>query len=104
VDHDARCGIARISNAWSNPMTSLIPVVHVIVSAAVLNVLVDAADAQTLQPTVLPAPIGHAQPHSSAFVPRSQANEEEQQRLSSFDAEQHKRDEKLDKKLENCGC
>lgn len=85
-------------------MTTLIPSVHVAVSIVVLNAAIGAADAQSLQPVVLPAPVGHAQPHSPGFAPRSQANTEEHQRMSNFDANQHKRDESLDKNLNICRC
>jgi hypothetical protein len=85
-------------------MTTLIPSVHIAVGIVVLNAAVVTADAQTLNLTVFPAPIGHAQPHSSYFVPRSQADTEEQRRLSNFDADQHKRDESLDNKLSICRC
>jgi hypothetical protein len=38
------------------------------------------------------------------FSPRSQANQTEQDRLSTFDAQQQKLDEMLDKKLSICRC
>ena len=57
-----------------------------------------------IPPTVPPAPVGHAQPTTRAFSPNSAEDEIEQRRLSTFDAEQRKRDEALDKTLNICGC
>jgi hypothetical protein len=54
--------------------------------------------------TVPPAPVGHAQPTTGNFAPNTTANEIEQRTLSAFDAEQHKLDEMLDKKLDICRC
>jgi hypothetical protein len=54
--------------------------------------------------TVPPAPIGHLQPRTQQFSPGSSANQAEQQRMSTFDAEQQKRDEQLNKKLNICRC
>lgn len=64
------------------------------------------AGAEQLQgsPPLLSAPIGHVQPRASDFSPRSRANEAEQDRLSTFDANQQKRDEMLDRKLSICRC
>jgi hypothetical protein len=59
------------------------------------------ADAAQLGPHILPAPIEHAQPRAQDFAPGSDA---EQNRLSTFDAEQHKLDEMLDNKLNICRC
>jgi hypothetical protein len=51
------------------------------------------------------APIGHLQPRAQQFVPRSAAEQAEQDKMSSFDAEQQKQDEELDKHLNICrGC
>jgi len=58
----------------------------------------------TIPPTVPPAPVGHAQPTARSFTPNSTADENEQHRLSAFDAEQRKLDEMLDKKLNICRC
>jgi hypothetical protein len=63
-----------------------------------------AQDAGIIPPTVPPAPVGHAQPTPHNFVPNSTANAIEQQRLSTFDAEQQRLDEMLDKKLNICRC
>jgi hypothetical protein len=53
---------------------------------------------------VLPAPIGHLQPRAQQFSPRSPAEQVEQQRMSTFDAEQQRMDEELDKRLNICRC
>jgi len=50
------------------------------------------------------APIGHLQPHARNFSPGSAAEQTEQDRMSNFDAEQHKMDEELDKSLNICRC
>jgi len=63
-----------------------------------------AQDAGIIPPTVPPAPVGHAQPTTHNFVPNSTANAIEQHRLSTFDAEQQRLDEMLDKKLNICRC
>jgi hypothetical protein len=63
-----------------------------------------AQDAGIIPPTVPPAPVGHAQPTARNFTLNSAADESEQRRLSAFDAEQHKLDEMLDKKLTICRC
>jgi hypothetical protein len=57
-----------------------------------------------IPPTVLPAPIGHAQPTERSFTPNSPVDAIEQRRLSAFDAQQRKLDEMLDKKLNICHC
>jgi hypothetical protein len=57
-----------------------------------------------IPPTVLPAPVGHAQPTERNFTRNSSADEIEQRRLSVFDAQQSKLDEILDKKLNICRC
>jgi hypothetical protein len=62
------------------------------------------ADAAQLGPHILPAPVGHAQPRAQDFAPGSEANDAEQNRLSTFDPEQHKLDEMLDNKLNICRC
>lgn len=63
-----------------------------------------AQDAGILPATVPPAPVGHMQPTTRNFVPESTANAIEQQRLSTFDANQQKLDEMLDQKLNICRC
>jgi hypothetical protein len=56
-------------------------------------------------PIVPGAPIGHLQPRAQQFVPRSAAEQAEQEAMSSFDAQQRKMDEQLDKQLNICrGC
>ena len=51
------------------------------------------------------APIGHLQPRAQQFAPRSVAEQAEQEKMSSFDAQQQKLDEELDKRLNICrGC
>jgi hypothetical protein len=55
--------------------------------------------------TVPPAPIGHLQPRAEHFSPRSPAEQTEQQQMSTYDAQQEKLDEQLDKQLNICrGC
>jgi hypothetical protein len=64
-----------------------------------------AREAGTMIPSsVLPAPVGHAQPTERNFTANSSADEIEQHRLSAFDAQQRKLDEMLDKKLNICRC
>ena len=64
------------------------------------------ADADPLpSPVTTPqAPIGHLQPRAHPISPSTPAEEIEQQRLSTFDAEQHKLDQQLDKSLNICRC
>jgi len=51
------------------------------------------------------APIGHLQPRVQQFNPQSPAEQAEQQQMSTFDAQQQKEDEELDKLLNICrGC
>jgi hypothetical protein len=51
------------------------------------------------------APIGHLQPRAQQFAPRSAAEQAEQDKMSTFDAQQQKEDEDLDKRLNICrGC
>jgi hypothetical protein len=74
-------------------------------ASAIVSSNAFAQDAGTvIPPTVPPAPVGHAQPTAGSFTPNSTANEIEQRRLSAFDAQQHKFDEMLDKKLNICRC
>lgn len=62
--------------------------------------------ATTMPATAMPggAPIGHLQPRAGQFAPASPAEQAEQQRMSTFDAEQRKLDERLDKRLNICRC
>jgi hypothetical protein len=56
-------------------------------------------------PTVWQAPIGHLQPRSQPVSPSAPAEQAEQQQMSTYDAEQQKLDEQLDKRLNICrGC
>jgi len=56
-------------------------------------------------PTVWQAPIGHLQPRSQPVPPSAPAEQAEQQQMSTYDAEQQKLDEQLDKRLNICrGC
>jgi len=50
------------------------------------------------------APIGHLQPRARQFSPGSAPEKIEQQKMSTFDAEQRKLDEQLDKNLNICRC
>jgi hypothetical protein len=50
------------------------------------------------------APIGHLQPHAQSFSPGSNGEKVEQERMSTFDAEQRRLDEQLDKSLKICRC
>jgi hypothetical protein len=50
------------------------------------------------------APIGHLQPRAQQFSPHAPAEQAEQQQMSTFDAQQQKLDEKLDKSLNICRC
>jgi hypothetical protein len=54
--------------------------------------------------TVPGAPIGHLQPRAQQFSPRAPAEQAEQQQMSTFDAQQQKLDEELDKRLNICRC
>jgi hypothetical protein len=88
----------------SKHMTPFIPAAQVVVSVAILSGAIATADAQVL-PVVLPAPVGHFQPHEPGYAPRAPSTEDERQRLSQYDVEQSKRDRELDSKLNICrGC
>jgi hypothetical protein len=50
------------------------------------------------------APIGHLQPRAQRLSPRAPAEQAEQQQMSTFDAQQQKLDEELDKSLNICRC
>lgn len=54
--------------------------------------------------TVPQAPIGHLQPRAQPFSPHSPLEQNEQQQLSTFDAQQKKLDRDLDKSLNICRC
>ena len=75
-----------------------------VVARAIASSNALAQDAGIIPPSVPPAPIGHAQPTARSFKLNSGGDEIEQRQLSAFDAEQHKLDEMLDKKLNICRC
>jgi hypothetical protein len=85
-------------------MRPLTPAVLVVAGTVVSSTVIASANQLTEAPNLPPAPIGHAQPRAEDFAPRSPANQEEQDRLSTFDAQQQKLDEMLDKKLSICRC
>jgi hypothetical protein len=69
------------------------------------NVVVNAAPLPGSTTTVPTAPIGHLQPRAQQFFPRSPGEQSEQQQLSTYDTQQQKLDEELDKRLNICsGC
>jgi hypothetical protein len=78
----------------------------ILVNALVLGGTASYADPLTgPTPTVWQAPIGHLQPRSQPVSPSAPAEQAEQQQLSTYDAEQQKLDEQLDKRLNICrGC
>ncbi|MBR1125257.1 hypothetical protein JQ628_27305 [Bradyrhizobium lablabi] len=60
---------------------------------------------QPQRPSSVPqAPIGHLQPRAPTFTPNAGAEQEEQDKMTNFDAEQHKLDMELDKSLNICRC
>jgi hypothetical protein len=76
----------------------------IVAGTIVSSSVIASADQLTVSPNLPPAPIGHAQPRVEDYSPDSQANQTEQDRLSTFDAQQQKLDEMLDKKLSICRC
>jgi hypothetical protein len=54
--------------------------------------------------TVPQAPIGHLQPRAQPFSSHSPPEQNVQQQLSTFDAQQQKLDQELDKSLNICRC
>jgi hypothetical protein len=51
------------------------------------------------------APIGHLQPRAQQSTSQSPAEQAEQQQMSTFDVQQQKEDQELDKRLNICrGC
>jgi hypothetical protein len=85
-------------------MRSSIPAMLVVAGTIVSCAVIASANQLTEVPGPPPAPIGHAQPRAEDFSPRSQPNQEEQDRLSTFDAQQQRLDEMLDRKLSICRC
>lgn len=80
-------------------MQSLLSAVLLVAGLVIASGAVAAAEPMGALP---PAPIGHAQPRARDFSPGSPANQTEQDQLSTFDAQQQKQDEMLDKKLNIC--
>jgi hypothetical protein len=79
--------------------------VVVVIAVATFDNATGIADPMTVARGHVPqAPIGHLQPHSQHFSPRSPAEQNEQQQMSRFDAEQQKLDRQLDKSLNICRC
>jgi hypothetical protein len=79
-------------------------VVILALTSATVSTNALAQEVGIIPPTVPPAPVGHAQPTTRNFVSNSTANAIEQQRLSTFDAQQQGLDKMLDKKLNICRC
>jgi hypothetical protein len=70
--------------------------------SAAVNSQPIAASAPTLPGN---APIGHLQPRAQQFVPSAPAEQAVQDNMSTFDAQQQKLDDELDKRLNICrGC
>lgn len=78
--------------------------VAIVLSTVLSSTAAMAAPAIRSGTPVPQAPIGHLQPRAQQFSPRSSAEQIEQERMSSFDAEQQKLDQQLDKKLNICRC
>jgi hypothetical protein len=85
-------------------MRSLFPAMLIVAAAIASSSAIASENQPTEAPNLPPAPIGHAQPRAEYFSPRSPANQAEQDQLSTFDAQQQKLDEQLDKKLNICRC
>jgi hypothetical protein len=85
-------------------MRSLFPASLIVAAAIASSSVIASGNQSTEVPNSPPAPIGHAQPRAEYFSPRSRANQAEQDRLSTFDAQQQKLDEMLDKRLGICRC
>lgn len=85
-------------------MRATVLLVTILGSALVLgNFAIHAASVGGYGTTVYgSAPIGHLQPRAQRFVPRSPAEQAEQQQQSDFDAQQQRLDEELDKRLNIC--
>ena len=84
---------------------------HYILAASILACIVvsNNAEAQVHDigaRTVLGSemPRDHLQPRDKSFVPRSLVDQAEQQRISTFDANQENLDSSLDRKLNICRC
>ena len=86
-------------------MPSRLQTAVLFVSAVVLGgATANAATLASPITTVPQAPIGHLQPRAHQVSPGSAAEQIEQQRLSTFDTEQQKLDQQLDKSLNICRC
>jgi len=72
-------------------------------AAALVSVAASAAPFGQPATSVPQAPIGHLQPRAQPFS-GSGAEQIEQERMSTFNAEQHKLDLELDRKLNICRC
>jgi hypothetical protein len=76
-------------------------------AAAVLASAAASADplGQPPRPLSVPqAPVGHLQPRTQPLAPNNGAEQVEQDRMTDFDAQQHKLDVELDKSLNICRC
>ena len=88
-------------------MRKILPMMAILGGALVLgNIAGHAAPITGADNTVYgSAPIGHLQPRAKQFTPQSPAEQAEQQQMSTFDAQQQKQDEELDRRLNICrGC
>jgi hypothetical protein len=88
------------------PMPSRLPTAVVFVGAVLFgSAMADADPLRSPVTTVPQAPIGHLQPRAHQVSPSAPAEQiEQQRRLSTFDAEQQKLDQQLDKSLNICRC
>jgi hypothetical protein len=87
--------------------------IHLVATAGVISAVVVGSVAGSLVGNAQPltgsvnsnyqTPIGHLQPRAPQSVPSS-AEQIEQLRMSTFNAEQKKRDEQFDKSLNICRC
>jgi hypothetical protein len=86
--------------------STLLIMAFLIMLAAFGSAAVNAQPIAASAPTVPgAAPIGHLQPRAQQFAPGSRAEQAVQDNMSTFDAQQQKLDEELDKRLNICrGC
>jgi hypothetical protein len=88
-------------------MCKILPMMAILGGALILgNVAGHAAPMTGSGNTVYgSAPIGHLQPRAQQLTPQSPGEQAEQQQMSTFDVQQRKEDEELDKRLNICrGC
>ena len=85
-------------------MRSTLLTTAVLSGALLLAIASGHAGPLAMTSTVPAAPIGHLQPRAEPLAPRSPAEQDQQQRMSKFDAEQQQLDERLDKSLNICRC